>query len=58
MAEERSGKAFVGGSFLYLDEGGGYQESNKDERGGQNSNKVEKMVHDRSGIMDYQRELK
>ena len=29
MAEEKNSKAFVGGSFLYLDETGGYQESYK-----------------------------
>ena len=32
MAEEKSSKAFVGGSFLYLDETGGYQESYKEQK--------------------------
>lgn len=45
------GKTFVGGSFLYLDEGGGYQEKQE----GENRPKMEKIVQDRGGIMEYQR---
>ena len=56
MTEEK-GKAFVGGSFLYLDEAGGYEESNKDGREGQGP-KVQKLIHDKSGIMQYQREMR
>lgn len=45
-------KTFVRGSFLYLDESGGYQES-------QNLlDSKEKVVEDRIGIMKYQQEIK
>ena len=43
MSEERSGKAFIGGSYLLYEQTGEYRESDKDGRDNQGA-KVEKII--------------
>lgn len=52
MTEDNKTKTFVGGSFLYLDEAGGYEERENIH------DTKEKVIEDKLGIYKYQQEIK